>query len=35
MYGENTQNCIGNEDKAKDKPADIGHYVGFKICESF
>lgn len=35
MYGENTRNWIGNADRAKDKPADLGYYVGFKICESY
>ncbi|KJD34980.1 hypothetical protein PW52_12855 [Tamlana sedimentorum] len=35
MYGENTQNWIGNADRAKGKPADLGYYVGFKICESY
>lgn len=35
MYKESTQNWIGNADRAKDKPADLGYYVGFKICESY
>ena len=35
MYGENSSNWIGNADRAKDKPADLGYYVGFKICESY
>ncbi|MEQ8240985.1 MAG: DUF2268 domain-containing putative Zn-dependent protease [Cyclobacteriaceae bacterium] len=35
MYGENTQNWIGNADRAKDKPADLGYYIGFRICESY
>ncbi|MDX1350605.1 MAG: DUF2268 domain-containing putative Zn-dependent protease [Putridiphycobacter sp.] len=35
MYSENTQNWIGNADRAIDKPADLGYYVGFKICESY
>lgn len=35
MHGENTRNWIGNANRAKDKPADLGYYVGFKICESY
>lgn len=35
MYDENSQNWIGNAARAKDKPADLGYYVGFKICESY
>jgi hypothetical protein len=35
MYKENTENWIGNADRAKDKPADLGYFVGFKICESY
>lgn len=35
MFGTNAQNWIGNADRATDKPADLGYYVGFKICESY
>lgn len=35
MYKESTENWIGNADRAKDTPADLGYYVGFKICESY
>lgn len=35
MYGSNSNNWIGNADRAKDKPADLGYYVGYKICESY
>lgn len=35
MYGESSSNWIGNADLAKDKPADLGYYVGYKICESY
>lgn len=35
MYENNSSNWIGNADRAKDKPADLGYYVGFKICESY
>lgn len=35
MYTKNTQNWIGNADRAKNKPADLGYYIGFKICESY
>lgn len=35
MYQPNSSNWIGNADRAKDKPADLGYYVGYKICESY
>lgn len=35
MYKENTENWIGNADRAQNKPADLGYFVGFKICESY
>lgn len=35
MYTDNTGDWIGNADQAKDKPADLGYYVGYKICESY
>jgi len=35
MYKNNTWNWIGNADRATNKPADLGYYVGFKICESY
>ena len=35
MLSNNTQNWIGNANRAIDKPADLGYYVGFKICESY
>lgn len=35
MYGESSRDWIGNADRAKDKPADLGYYVGFKISESY
>lgn len=35
MYGNNSRNWIGNADRAKDRPADLGYYVGYKICESY
>jgi uncharacterized protein YjaZ len=35
MYGDNSNDWIGNADRAKDTPADLGYYVGYKICESY
>lgn len=35
MYSENTRDWIGNADQAEDKPADLGYYVGYKICEAY
>lgn len=35
MYGANTNKWIGNADQTKDKPADLGYYVGYKICEAY
>lgn len=35
MYSNNIHNWIGNAERAIDKPADLGYYVGFKICESY
>lgn len=35
MYGDNVSNWIGNANNAVDKPADLGYYVGYKICESY
>jgi len=35
MYGKNSWNWIGNANSAKDKPADLGYYVGYKICEAY
>ena len=35
MYGEDAQNWIGNANEAQDQPADLGYYIGYKICEAF
>jgi hypothetical protein len=35
MNGTDTSNWLYQGDKAKDKPADLGYYVGYKIVESY
>ena len=35
MNGKDTSNWLYQGDKAKDKPADLGYYVGYKIAESY
>tara|TARA_R110001592_G_scaffold363133_1_gene680641 strand:+ start:1393 stop:2703 length:1311 start_codon:yes stop_codon:yes gene_type:complete len=35
MYGEETYHWIGNAEEAQDQPADLGYYIGYKICEAF
>ncbi len=35
MLQEDVSDWIGNADRAKGKPADLGYYVGYKICESY
>ena len=35
MNGEDVSNWLYQGDKAKDKPADLGYYMGYKICESY
>jgi hypothetical protein len=35
MNGTNTSNWLYQGDKAKDKPADLGYYIGYKITESY
>ena len=35
MLGDNSRNWIGNANRAVDKPADLGYYVGFKISEHY
>ncbi len=35
MNGTDESNWLYQGDKAKDKPADLGYYVGYKIAESY
>src|SRR5215813_6019768 len=35
MRGTGASNWLYQGDKAKDLPADLGYYVGYKICESY
>jgi hypothetical protein len=35
MNGKDTSNWLYQGDKAKDKPADLGYYIGYKITESY
>jgi hypothetical protein len=35
MNGSDTSNWLYQGDKAKDKPADLGYYVGYKIAEAY
>lgn len=35
MFSDDASDWIGNADNAVDKPADLGYYVGYKICESY
>ncbi len=35
MNGKDASNWLYQGDKAKDKPADLGYYVGYKIVESY
>jgi hypothetical protein len=35
MNGSEASNWLYQGDKAKDKPADLGYYVGYKIAESY
>jgi len=35
MDGSKTSNWLYQGDKAKGRPADLGYYVGYKICEAF
>jgi hypothetical protein len=35
MNGTNVDNWLYQGDKAKDKPADLGYYIGYKIAESY
>jgi uncharacterized protein YjaZ len=35
MHGKKFDNWLYQGDRAKDKPADLGYYVGYKICEAY
>lgn len=35
MNGNDASNWLYQGDKAKDKPADLGYYIGYKIVESY
>jgi uncharacterized protein YjaZ len=35
MNGRETGNWLYQGDKVKDKPADLGYYMGYKIAESY
>jgi hypothetical protein len=35
MSGTDTSNWLYQGEKAKDKPADLGYYIGYKIAESY
>ena len=35
MNGEDTSRWLYQGDKSKDRPADLGYYVGYKICAAY
>lgn len=35
MNGTDVSNWLYQGEKAKNRPADLGYYIGFKICESY
>jgi hypothetical protein len=35
MDGQDLSRWLYQGDKARDRPADLGYYVGYKICQSF
>lgn len=35
MLGSNQDNWLYQGDKAKNRPADLGYYIGYKICEAY
>lgn len=35
MNGKDSKNWLYQGDEAKDRPADLGYYIGYKICESY
>lgn len=35
MRGTDTSNWLAQADRSGDRPADLGYYIGYKICETF
>ena len=35
MPGTETSHWLYQGDRSKDRPADLGYYIGYKICEAF
>ncbi|HLK64759.1 MAG TPA: DUF2268 domain-containing putative Zn-dependent protease [Bryobacteraceae bacterium] len=35
MAGKDVSHWLFQGDRSKDRPADLGYYIGFKICEAF
>ena len=35
MHGTDWSHWLGQADRAVDRPADLGYYIGYKICEAF
>jgi uncharacterized protein YjaZ len=35
MNGKDTSKWLYQGDKAKDRPADLGYYIGYKISEAY
>jgi hypothetical protein len=35
MKGSDSSHWLFQGDRSKDRPADLGYYIGFKICEAF
>jgi uncharacterized protein YjaZ len=35
MNGKSSINWLYNGSQAKDRPADLGYYIGYKICEAY
>ncbi len=35
MHNEYAGDWIGNGDRARDKPADLGYYMGYQICKAY
>ncbi|MBC7808379.1 MAG: hypothetical protein H7145_19775 [Akkermansiaceae bacterium] len=35
MNGKDISNWFYQGDRAKDRPADLGYYIGYKICEAY
>lgn len=35
MYGKDISNWLYNGNKSKDRPADLGYFIGYRICEAY